>query len=85
MDNDATKGLKKVEKNEWDAVLMTEIVNNKELLEELRAVWEHELRKKRPADQKLIAACRYLHHSDGEEKLPQVQACHGLPAGSKCS
>ena len=58
MDNDATKGLEKVEKNEWDAVLMTEIVNNTELLKELREVWEHELRKKRPADQKLIAQWR---------------------------
>ena len=61
-------------------VLVSEIVNNAELLGELRKVWEHELHKKRPADQKLVAACRYLHHSAGERPLPQVQACQGLPA-----
>ena len=80
MDNDATQGLAKVNKDEWATVLMSEIVNNAELLGELRKVWEHELHKKRPADQKLVAACRYLHHSAGERPLPQVQACQGLPA-----
>ena len=82
MDNDATQGLAKVGTDEWATVLVSEIVNNAELLEELRKVWEHELRKKRPTDQKLVAACRFLYHSDGERYLPQVQACQGLPAGS---